>query len=513
VSGLFDVTFIGHACLKITVGRLKILTDPWLNGPAYTRQWYQYPLPDRSVPIDDVHYIHYSHGHEDHLHAPTFSLLPKSATVLLTRQWFPGNAEWLKSEGFFTVREVPSGQWIRLADPSQSDAVDCVNLVNRSDSISILMSSRETLVNVNDALHCYDTSCIDHYCRRIHGLLKGRPIDFLFCGYAGASYFPNCLRHPNKDDREVAIARERHLAQGFARLVQNLAPRTALAFASGAVLLEPFNIWINEVKFRNDPILLTEQQLPSMRGRMFNLVPGDRITSRGLERSCPVLTTEDHVAEYKRIYAQQINAKKVPPVLSRAAADRILKHVESNVRRRVSNLRTDKISFDWAIRLRDCPEAILRLTRQKGLLETAMLPAESLETVRDMVVEANSEILAAGVESRWGGDSLHIGCGGIFHLRSDGSVRDNHSRLFLRLATQLPTQSEYLRLSPMRAIDHLIRSPFLIREAFRIAVSKADRRSLDSSACRSGKMDASRWIDADNCAGCPVCDVAEPRRE
>ena len=71
MSGHFEIDFIGHACLKITAGKLRILTAPWLHGPAYTRQWYQYPLPDRSAPIDDVHYIHYSHGHEDHLHEPT----------------------------------------------------------------------------------------------------------------------------------------------------------------------------------------------------------------------------------------------------------------------------------------------------------------------------------------------------------------------------------------------------------------------------------------------------------
>ena len=282
MSGRFEVQFIGHACLKIAVGRLRLLTDPWLNGPAYARQWYQYPVPDRSVPIDDVHYIHYSHGHEDHLHQPTFSLLPKSATALLTRQWFPGNAEWLKSEGFSKVREVPSGRWIRLADPSMTDVVECVNLVNRSDSIGILVADQETLVNVNDALHCYDPSCIDHYCRRIRSLLKGRPIDYLFCGFGGASYFPSCLRHPRKDDRAVGVARERHLAQGFARVVRNLEPRMALAFASGFVLLEPFNLWINEVKLHSDPVALTEQQQPSMRGRVFNLAPGDRISVRGL---------------------------------------------------------------------------------------------------------------------------------------------------------------------------------------------------------------------------------------
>ena len=98
---------------------------------AYTEQWYHYPLPDRSVPLDDVQYVQYTHGHEDHLHEPSFHLLPKQATVLLTKQWFAGNREWLLDEGFEDVVEMTSGRWMSLGDD-----LSMVSLVNRSDSPS-----------------------------------------------------------------------------------------------------------------------------------------------------------------------------------------------------------------------------------------------------------------------------------------------------------------------------------------------------------------------------------------
>jgi len=373
-----------------------------------------------------------------------------------------------------------------------------------------MLTDQETLVNVNDALHCYDERCIDHYCRRIQSLLQGRTIDYLFCGFGGASYFPNCIRHSRKDDREVAIARERHLAQGFTRVVRNLQPRMAFAFAAGLVLLEPFNLWINDVKFSNDPVALAEQQLPSMRGHVFKLLPGDRIASGQLERKSSDLTAEEHVAEYQRIYAGEIETKKGRPMITKEAADRALQRIQSNFQQRLKQVRSGRLSFDWAIRLRDCPHAILRLTVQNGNCQAEMQPLERLDAVRDMVVEANSDVLLAGLESLWGGDSLQIGYGGIFYLRSDASVRDNHSRQFLRLATRLPMQSDYLRLSPMRGIDHLLRSPYLMREAVRIAVSKVHRGNLDSSAGRSEMIEASQWIEAPKCAGCPVCNVPNP---
>ena len=140
-----EIDFVGHACLKVTHGDTKLLMDPWIDGPAYTEQWYHYPLPDRSVSLDDVQYVQYTHGHEDHLHEPSFHLLPKQATVLLTKQWFAGNREWLLDEGFEDVVEMTSGRWMSLGDD-----LSMVSLVNRSDSLSVLRTSEEVLVNADD---------------------------------------------------------------------------------------------------------------------------------------------------------------------------------------------------------------------------------------------------------------------------------------------------------------------------------------------------------------------------
>jgi hypothetical protein len=496
-----EIDFVGHACLKVTHGDTKLLTDPWIDGPAYTDQWYHYPLPDRSVPLNDVQYIQYTHGHEDHLHQPSFHLLPKHATVLLTKQWFAGNREWLLGEGFERVDEMTSGRWMSLGDD-----MSIVSLVNRSDSLSVVRTSTEVLVNANDALHCYDDDCIDFYCQRIQPLVEGRPIDYLFCGFGGASYFPNCLRHADKDDHAVAVAREAHFARGFARVVQNLKPRMAFAFAAGLVLLEPFNQWINEVKFANDPVAVTKETLPEMEGRLFKLRPGDRIADGELVRGAAPVPA-DPVADYRSVYADEICAKEERPRLEPERADEVLRAVETNFRGRLERMRRNKLEFDWAVRLHDRPEAILRLTRADGQLTAARLSPDQLEEVRDMVVEANSDVLLAGVGSLWGGDSLQIGYGGLFELRSDASVDTNHSRHFLRLATMLPLQSDYLLMSPIRGISHLIHSPYLARQAARTVLRRPTGPISDSAGKRS-VVETRYWIEAPPCEGCPVCDVS-----
>jgi len=496
-----EIDFVGHACLKVTHGDTKLLTDPWIDGPAYTEQWYHYPLPDRSVPLEDVQYIQYTHGHEDHLHQPSFHLLPKQATVLLTKQWFGGNREWLLDEGFERVVEMTSGRWMSLGDD-----LSIVSLVNRSDSLSVLRTSEEVLVNANDALHCYDDGCIDFYCQRIQSLVENRPIDYLFCGFGGASYFPNCLRHPEKDDHGVAVAREAHFAKGFARVVQNLKPRMAFAFAAGLVLLEPFNQWINEVKFANDPVAVASEALPEMKDRLFKLRPGDRVADGQLTRGAASVPG-DPVADYRAVYADEIRAKEERPRLERERADEVLRALETNFRERLERIRTNKPEFDWAVRLRDRPEAILRLTRADGDLTATAMQPDQLDEVRDMVVEANSDVLQAGLDSLWGGDSLQIGYGGLFELRSDAAIDKNHSKQFLKLATKLPLQSDYLLMSPIRGISHLAHSPYLARQAARMVLRRPNS-AITESAGKKDIMEARYWIEAPPCEGCPICDLS-----
>jgi hypothetical protein len=496
----FEIDFVGHACLKVTHGDTKLLTDPWIDGPAYTEQWYHYPLPDRSLPLDDVQYIQYTHGHEDHLHEPSFHLLSKQATVLLTKQWFAGNREWLLGQGFERVVELTSGRWMDLGED-----LSMVSLVNRSDSLAVLRTSDEILVNVNDALHCYSDDCIDFYCRRIQSLVEDRPIDYVFCGFGGASYFPNCLRHAEKDDHAVAKAREEHFAKGFARVVRNLRPRMAFAFAAGLVLLEPYNHWINQIKFANDPVTATTELLPEMEGRVVKLRPGDRIADGEFTPGASA-APEDPVADYRALYEDEVGAKLARSPLEPERADDVLRTIEANFRERLRRIRTNTPDFDWAVRLRDHPDAILRLSRTDGELTAARLSPDRLAEVRDMVIESNSDVLLAGVGSLWGGDSLQIGYGGIFELRSEASVDENHSRHFLKLATRLPLQSDYLLMSPIRGISHLMHSPYLARQAAQMLLRRSNRPIADSAG-RGDVMEARYWIEAPPCEGCPVCDV------
>ena len=74
----------GHSCLEIRANKTAILFDPWLNGSAYWRSWWNFP---EAAPLEEIikslsdckqTYIYITHLHWDHFHGPTLRKLYKN---------------------------------------------------------------------------------------------------------------------------------------------------------------------------------------------------------------------------------------------------------------------------------------------------------------------------------------------------------------------------------------------------------------------------------------------------
>ena len=78
---------------------------------------------------------------------------------------------------------------------------------------------------------------------------------------------------------------------------------------------------------------------------------------------------------------------------------------------------------------------------------------------------------------------------------------------YLSLATKLPLQSDYLLMSPIRGISHLMHSPYLARQAARMVLGRPNS-AITESAGKKDIMEARYWIEAPPCEGCPICDVS-----
>src|ERR1035437_6289107 len=109
------IEYISHSCLFVDTGDAKIVMDPWFNGSAYCNQWHLFPKAVNTESLKDVDCIMISHGHEDHLHGKSLSLLPKNAHVFFPYLWIDGIKSYLGSIGFTNITEAISFKRYKLS--------------------------------------------------------------------------------------------------------------------------------------------------------------------------------------------------------------------------------------------------------------------------------------------------------------------------------------------------------------------------------------------------------------
>ncbi|MEO7658646.1 MAG: MBL fold metallo-hydrolase, partial [Pyrinomonadaceae bacterium] len=219
------IEYICHACLLIETEDARIVTDPWFAAPAYCDKWYVFPKPVRTDFIEDVDVVLISHGHEDHLNEPTLKLFPKNAKVFYPYSFFGGAKEYIESMGFADVKEC-----VTFKKYAVSEKTSVTFIINSHDSIMVVESGGKVVVNANDALHSSPEKVIDFYIDALNE--KWPDIDVLFCGFGGASYFPNTMHLAGKDDYEISLVREQLFAHNFCRVTKGLEPRVAVPFAA-----------------------------------------------------------------------------------------------------------------------------------------------------------------------------------------------------------------------------------------------------------------------------------------
>ncbi len=241
------LTYVSHACLLMEHESACVVTDPWFNGPAYLNQWHVFPRPVSTNFTSEVTHIILTHGHEDHLHIPTLKLMNKNAHVYFPYTWSAGTKQLLKSIGFSHAEEVSSFKKIRL-----TNRLAFTFIVNGLDAFAIYEYDNKIIVNLNDALNGSHWSFVEIFTEIIRK--RWKTVDLLICGLGGASYFPNTVHAPMKNDREVAILREQFLAHKFCEIVEEIKPYSVIPFVPGFALLENDKLWINEIKFSRNQL-------------------------------------------------------------------------------------------------------------------------------------------------------------------------------------------------------------------------------------------------------------------
>jgi L-ascorbate metabolism protein UlaG (beta-lactamase superfamily) len=497
------IEYVCHACLFVDTGDLKIATDPWFEGSAYCGQWNVFPKPVNPAILNDSNVILYSHGHEDHFHPPSMGKLPKAARVLYPYTWYGGIEPYLGELGFQDVTEVPSDKTIRLTPKTSVTYV-----VNNLDSIIVIESDGTVLVNVNDALHSYPPRIVDVFVQHI--LQKWPRIDTLFCGFGGASYFPNTLHCEGKNDVEIAEAREQMFAHAFCRIVNALNPTVAVPFAADFVLLREKQRWINERRFPRSrlPDYYREHFGSAPGGpRIQVMYPGDVLVDNDLVSHSPYRSQLSEGSLRQLIdeqYRQEISLLKKEKWLTEAEAQAIDHDLRHNLKLRMTLFEPailDQVTFSLKVSdIRENPYFEISTRSGEPRVERSSKPSP----VSILEIEVRSDILRCSLSSDWGGDALTIGYGCEIQIARKEIIESNLDVVCVQLLTRIPVASRHWRKEPLRMVRHVLSSTISRSWAGQAAWNRL--RGLPATTNdHNDKMRA--WLFRTKCEVCRACDL------
>jgi len=497
------IEYICHACLSVDTGDLKIATDPWFHGPAYCGQWNVFPRPVNTKALDDSQVILLSHGHEDHFHPPSLQTLPKAARVFYPYTWYGGIKPYLNELGFSQAEEAPTHRTISLTSQTV-----VTYIVNNLDSIMVIESGGKVFVNVNDALHSYPPKIVDVFTRYIRQ--RWPNIDTVFCGFGGASYFPNMVRCPGKNDREIAEVREQLFVHAFCRIVHDLKPKVAVPFAADFVLLGRNQRWINDARFPRSrvPDYYREVYGDSADAPQIHVMyPGDVLEENELLPLSPYRSqlqagTLTHLVDQQ--YQEKIAALDNEKWLSEAEAPTLEKELLENLRRRKDGFHRQILNqLVFSVRVSDIRHNpylnISMKSSEPQVQRSAFRTSESI-----LEIQIPSPILRHSFASDWGGDAITIGYGCEIHVFQQETVEEGLDTACVQLLTRIPSASRHWRSEPMRMARHVLSSP--INRTW--ATQAARNRIWGKPGASNDYNDKMRqWLFRTKCEVCRACDL------
>ena len=219
-----QVNFWTHACAEIVCSKKRIVTDPWLVGPAFLGGWWlkHKPPADWLMRLQTADAIYISHSHSDHMNHAT---LDRLASVKLDAPIYVPDYESKSAEkaiarhGFTNVKAVPLFQWVDLGDGVRFQILPDTS--GRDDSGLVVDDNGKILVNTVDApnLNAGKLPC---------------DIEWLLAPFSsGASCYPLCF--PEQYDEShirTQLGKLRDVAlKSLIRLVNITQPANLMPFA------------------------------------------------------------------------------------------------------------------------------------------------------------------------------------------------------------------------------------------------------------------------------------------
>jgi CMP-N-acetylneuraminate monooxygenase len=251
-----------HACLEISYEGFTLLTDPWLDGPAFLGAWAASPAPDSDGSNLRPDAILITHEHSDHFHEPTLRHFDRRTPVFVPD--FPNERlpRRLAALGFTDVHRVRFGERTRLRRNWTVTAFEPASYWN--DAFVLVDVEGFRIFDINDA-------GVNARIAKMAG-----PVDVLAVQFsAGASGYPWTWAHLS-DEEKVEISRK--ACEGKLQLIREATTlygaSAVLPFASHFALWHPTHLHYASLMKRNTLADVTAT-LADTAVDVIDLLPGD----------------------------------------------------------------------------------------------------------------------------------------------------------------------------------------------------------------------------------------------
>ncbi|MGP8214223.1 MAG: MBL fold metallo-hydrolase [Bacteroidia bacterium] len=496
---MIKLTYLAHSSFLLECGATRLVFDPWLKGSAYFKQWYLWPLPPENFRKLEVDAILISHGHEDHLHKDTLKTINKNAHFFFPFQWRNGIKPFIEHIGFTEITEAISFRTYHVND------VKITYIGFSLESVVVVEYNGEVLVNINDALNSNHENAVNFILKELQN--RWPEIDYLLSGWSGASYFPNQIRYPGKNDKEIAQLREQYFANNFLRFTNILQPGYSIPFAPGFILLSKQNAWINHVKFPRSRIAEYYTTHFKNTGKTKFLVPypGDIIANGNMEKKSHLHEIPDSI-QYDNAYGYYENEMKEAEKIETVSEDKIDELVEKLKHWTNYNkvLYHPKVIADtvFSIRLEDAQEETyinIRWDKTEFMVSRDTKPYDD----RRVMVTTSAKKILYGLSKTWGGDVLTIGYGLIVEVYEQLTLEKNLDIVCIRLMTRYPMARKDLVKFPFRALKFYTANPRLT------SLWLKQKIALKPYVNKYPYNERDHWMTYNKCDLCAVCKMPE----
>jgi hypothetical protein len=155
---------LGNASVIVFEDAKPVLaTDPWLTGTCYFGSWaLDHPLSQQQIQnFVEAGWIWISHGHPDHLHDASLTMLPAGKKILLPDHYDDDIALNLRSRGF-DVTILRYRTWLSLTPGIR---VMCIDNINQ-DAILVIEADGALIIDLNDSPLCGEFNFLRRLIRR-----------------------------------------------------------------------------------------------------------------------------------------------------------------------------------------------------------------------------------------------------------------------------------------------------------------------------------------------------------